>query len=271
MFDGCSYIAYLPLTNEDTQSGLEITMTFLLSQPDGLLLFTSLSDTEFGDHLAITVIDRRVHYRYSLGANQTRISSPVQLELQAWHTVTITLEDSGSGALSVNNEERVFGVSTSPFNTLNVNSNLWLGGFTTFMDISSITGITQGLSGCVAFLSINNRPLDLIIDAEFGFGVSECNTSSCDGDPCFNDGVCIESGSSFVCECLTGYGGSLCATMEDPCVLGAQQCSTGSTCQITSDGFGFTCLCPLGREGDFCEQGEFPALHYVFQFPFRYL
>ena len=245
----------MPLSGEDTLSGLEISLTFFLSEPNGLLLFTSLADNDFGDHLAISLIDRQVHYRYSLGADQIRISSPIQLDLQAWHTVTITIESSGSGSLTVNSEDTMLGVSTSSFNTLNAYGNLWLGGFFTFMDISSITGTTRGLSGCVAHLSVNGRPFNLILDAQFGYGISECNTNFCDGGPCFNNGRCVESGSSFICECTSGFSGPLCATMEDPCERGAQQCSTGSTCQATPDGLDFTCLCPVGREGDLCDQG----------------
>ena len=123
-----------------------------------------------------------------------------------------------------------------------------------FVNVSSITGTNQGFTGCVSSLSIDNMDVDLILDTESGYGVGMCNSSSCQGNPCFNGGSCLDAGSSFVCECVGGFTGPLCGSMMNPCT--SDSCPLGSTCQPNINGLNFTCLCPLGRAGDDCEQGE---------------
>ena len=123
-----------------------------------------------------------------------------------------------------------------------------------FVNVSSITGTNQGFTGCVSSLSIDKMEIDLILDAESGYGVGMCNSSSCQGNPCFNGGSCLDAGSSFVCECVGGFTGPLCGSMVNPCT--SDSCPVGSTCQPNINGLNFTCLCPLGRVGNSCEQGE---------------
>ena len=188
------------------------------------------------------------------------VTSLGQLELNAWYTIVVSIEG-GNATLSVNGQ--VPAVARPPFTILNVRSNLWLGGYNNFVNISSLTGTSQGFNGSVSLLEINGRTVDLILDADFGYGVTQSETSTCAGNPCFNGGQCIENGPSFVCECSGGYTGLLCGSLLDPCVLGATLCASGSTCQANSNGVNFTCLCPFRRGGDFCDQGEFKQYIYL--------
>ena len=252
MFTGESYIAYQPLASS---SALMISLTFIPYLPNGQLIFSSFSDGNFGDFFSIALVDGIVQLRYNLGAGPTIVSSPIPVSINTWHSVTVWLEMSNSSLL-VDDQVIVFGYDASPFNALNAHSNLFLGGYSNFINISSITDVGIGLNGCVSQLNINNRAIDLVQDAEIGFGVTQCDTSFCAGDPCLNGGSCIERGSSFVCVCNAIYTGPLCGALINPCIEGASICAAGSTCVPNLDGFSFGCHCPLGSGGDTCDEGE---------------
>lgn len=251
MFTGESYIAYQPLTSS---SDLTVSLTFIPYVPNGQLLFSSFAANNFGDFFSIVLVEGIVQFRYSLGAESTVISSPMSVSVNVWHRITARLEMANS-SLIVDDQDTMFGYDVSPFNTLNTHSNLWLGGYSNFVNISSLTGVDVGFNGCISHLNVNSRAIDLIQDAEFGLGVTQCDTSFCSGNPCLNGGSCMERGSSFVCVCASFYTGPLCGSLIDPCVEGASVCSTGSTCVPSLDGSSFDCLCPLGREGDLCDEG----------------
>ena len=252
MFRGESYITYQPLTSS---SSLIVSLTFIPYLPNGQLLFASFSDNDFGDYFSLALVEGLVELRYSLGAQSTVVSSPMSVSINTWHRVTAQLE-MANGSLLVDDQDTVFGYNTSPFNTLNAYSNLWLGGYDNFFNISSITNIDTGLNGCISQLRINGRTFDLVQDAVFGFDVSQCDTSFCTGNPCFNGGSCVEGSSSFVCVCTADYTGSLCGSLIDPCVEGASVCSAGASCVPSMDGTDFDCQCPLGIGGDICNEGK---------------
>ena len=252
MFIGSSYIAYQPPTSSPT---LAVSVTFIPYLPDGLLIFSSFTENDFGDFFSVSLVDGIVQLKYSLGAGTTVVSSPMSVSINTWHRVTARLEMS-NGSLLVDDQDTVFGYDASPFNTLNMHSNLFLGGYSNFINISSITGVDVGLNGCVSQLHINDRAIDLVQDAEFGFGVTQCDTDFCTGNPCLNGGSCLERGSSFVCECNSVYTGPLCGTLIDPCIEGASMCAAGATCVPSLNGLSFDCQCPLGSGGDICDEGK---------------
>ena len=182
MFSGESYIAYQFPTFSPP---LTISVTFIPYLPDGQLLFASFAENDFRDFFSVALIEEIVQFRYSLGAGSTVISSSMSVSINTWHRITAQLE-MANGSLFVDDQSIANGYDTSPFNTLNTNRNLWLGGFNSFVNISSVTGVNIGLSGCISQLSINDRAIDLVQDAEFGFDVTQCDTSFCTGNPCLN-------------------------------------------------------------------------------------
>lgn len=61
----------------------------------------------------------------------------------------------------------------------------------------------------------------------------------------------------FRCLCRTGWFGPVCALRQNPCDSVVHNCSYGSTCVPLESGY--TCDCPLGRTGEFCEKSKFTS------------
>lgn len=155
----------------------------------------------------------------------------------------------------MDDQSAVSGESIGSFAGLNIEGDLWFGGFSQFFDISELSGVGTGFSGCMGSLIIQGEDYDMIANAEQGYNIGQCNTSSCAGNPCHNDGTCIEAGNSFVCECSSsGYSGPLCAQDVDLCA--STPCMNGGLCQELSNGTDIMCLCPLEYEGKMCNQSR---------------
>ena len=63
--------------------------------------------------------------------------------------------------------------------------------------------------------------------------------------------------STYSCDCSTGWKGAFCTETVSTCDPEhdpPHQCSKGATC--ASLPHGYTCFCPLGATGVYCEQGE---------------
>ncbi len=234
---------------------LSIRIRLYPTSSNCLILFTSHSDLDFGNYLSLSLIDGYFQLSYSSGSGGNTLRSTSTVDVNAWHTVVITLARMNA-TLTIEGRDTDILVVNSPFTIIDVRSNLFIGGYSRFVNISSLTGTTQGFIGSISQLEINGQMLDLIVDADFGFGITQSNVSVCAGNPCLNSGECVEMGPSFVCNCPTGFIGLLCGSNEDPCVVGAGLCAFGSTCQASSDGLNFVCICPLNRGGELCDESE---------------
>ena len=248
-FSNTSYITYPTLDNSST-----ISITFNPAHQNGLLLFNSYSSNDFRDYVSLAIVNSFIVYRYNLGTGNAEIVSTSPVTLNTWHTVTITRLNQ-YGTLTVDGEDLVNGTSPGVFTSLNLGDVMWLGGYRHFVNISSLTGIENGFVGCISSLRVNEELVDLIMDAESGLGVGECNSSSCDVNPCMNGGTCVSSGNSFICDCPSTHSGPLCANDVDHC--GSNPCINGGTCVEHSNGTGFACQCMFGYGGEICNQGQY--------------
>ena len=255
-FSGDSYIAYPPNSYIPASvQTLTISLTFNPVTDSGLLFFTSTAETDFTDYFSLALVDGHAELRFNLGSGHFSVTSEEELELNTWHVVTATLS-SGRGELTVDDGPLIPGSSQSPFTILNTQDDIWLGGYTNFVDLMSITGTAEGFSGCVSDLTIDGRSVDFILDADNGLGVTQCDTSSCEAQPCMNGGSCLEDGPSFVCVCPPGFSGPLCSRVADRCGSEPDLCAEGATCINSDDGLVFSCLCPVGRSGERCDEGS---------------
>lgn len=195
-----------------------------------------------------------VVYRYDLGSEPAVLTSSSSVDLNTWHTVTIT-RSGKQGTLQVNDEPTVSNSSQGSLTGLNLGDYLWLGGHTNHIDISAFSGISNGFMGCISSLEINGVLFDLDMDAEGGLGVAECNVSTCEGNPCLNGGTCTQVGNSFTCDCPPSHHGPLCANDVDHCSTDPCSHTQGGVCVEYANGTGYYCLCPIGYSGTLCENG----------------
>jgi Notch-like protein len=79
--------------------------------------------------------------------------------------------------------------------------------------------------------------------------------SSCSPNPCTHSGACRSVGTTFACDCASGYTGTTCASDIDECA--ATPCQNGGTC--TNSTGSYTCTCASGYKGSNCETAKGPC------------
>ncbi len=76
--------------------------------------------------------------------------------------------------------------------------------------------------------------------------------SSCDPNPCLNEGECVEVDGGHACLCPAGFRGDECETDVDDCA--SAPCQNGSMCVDGVDTY--TCECEIGFKGRHCEENR---------------
>uniref|UniRef100_A0A5F9CNP8 Basement membrane-specific heparan sulfate proteoglycan core protein n=1 Tax=Oryctolagus cuniculus TaxID=9986 RepID=A0A5F9CNP8_RABIT len=241
--------SFLPLpTIKDAYRKFEIKITFRPDSADGMLLYngqkrtpgspTNLANRQ-PDFISFGLVGGRPEFRrFDAGSGMATIRHPTPLALGQFHTVTL-LRSLTQGSLIVGNLAPVNGTSQGKFQGLDLNEELYLGGYPDYGAIPK-AGLTSGFVGCVRELRIQGEEIifhDLNLTAH---GISHCPT--CRDRPCQNGGQCHDSeSSSYVCVCPAGFTG--------------KACGPDATCVNRPDGRGYTCRCHLGRSGPRCEEG----------------
>ncbi|XP_038319304.1 basement membrane-specific heparan sulfate proteoglycan core protein isoform X13 [Canis lupus familiaris] len=259
--------SFLPLpTIKDAYRKFEIKITFRPDSADGLLLYSGMllyngqkrspgSPTNLAnrqpDFISFGLVGGRPEFRFDAGSGMATIRHPTPLALGQFHTVTL-LRSLTQGSLIVGSLAPVNGTSQGKFQGLDLNEELYLGGYPDYGAIPK-AGLSSGFIGCVRELRIQGEEIifhDLNLTAH---GISHCPT--CRDRPCQNGGQCQDSeSSSYVCICPAGFTGSRCEHSQ-ALHCHPEACGPDATCVNRPDGRGYTCRCHLGRSGVRCEEG----------------
>ncbi|XP_053064616.1 basement membrane-specific heparan sulfate proteoglycan core protein isoform X8 [Acinonyx jubatus] len=253
--------SFLPLpTIKDAYRKFEIKITFRPDSADGMLLYngqkripgspTNLANRQ-PDFISFGLVGGRPEFRFDAGSGMATIRHPTPLALGQFHTVTL-LRSLTQGSLIVGGLAPVNGTSQGKFQGLDLNEELYLGGYPDYGAIPK-AGLSGGFVGCVRELRIQGEEIifhDLNLTAH---GISHCPT--CRDRPCQNGGQCQDSeSSSYVCICPAGFTGSRCEHSQ-ALHCHPEACGPDATCVNRPDGQGYTCRCHLGRSGMRCEEG----------------
>ncbi|XP_069893790.1 basement membrane-specific heparan sulfate proteoglycan core protein isoform X4 [Dipodomys merriami] len=259
--------SFLPLpTIKDAYKKFEIKIIFRPDSADGLLLYsgmllyngqkrtpgrpTNLANRQ-PDFISFGLVGGRPEFRFDAGSGMATIRHPTPLALGQFHTVTL-LRSLTQGSLIVGSLAPVNGTSQGKFQGLDLNEELYLGGYPDYSAIPK-AGLSSGFVGCVRELRIQGEETvfhDLNLTAH---GISHCPT--CQDRPCQNGGQCYDSeSSSYKCVCPAGFTGSRCEHSE-ALHCHPEACGPDATCVNRPDGRGYTCRCHLGRSGVRCEEG----------------
>ena len=248
-------MTFSPITNASVN--LTISLYIRPTTDNGLILFNSFSNMDFSEYIYLLIINGFVEFGYDngIGSEPVMIRSDVQLQLDEWHYIEAS-KYGHNGSLIVNDRQPILGQSFGTLMSLSLGGSLWVGRIDEVTDISSVTYTSSGFRGCIDQLTINSEPIDLISDAEMGYGIRQCNISLCQPNLCMNGGSCEDGGSNFFCECQYPFTGPLCATSTvNPCD-NTLLCASGATCVVAANGVDYSCACPAGATGERCSQSK---------------
>ncbi|KAJ8257706.1 hypothetical protein GJAV_G00188820 [Gymnothorax javanicus] len=250
-FGGRSYLAFPTMKAYHT---VRIAMEFRASEMTGLLLFNGQSGKK--DFLSLALVSGQVQLRFDTGSGAGTLVSKVRVKPGRWHQLVVT-RNRRNAMLSVDNEPHIEGESPPGTDGLNLDTNLFIGGFPEELlkDVKDRTSVSTGLVGCIRMLDVNNLVYNLQEkggDVLYGTAVGECGNNPCQPDPCRNGAVCqVREAEMFHCKCVNGFSGPTCADARNPC--DPNRCHPSSQCQVLPEG-GYKCDCPMGREGTHCEK-----------------
>ncbi|XP_065678288.1 basement membrane-specific heparan sulfate proteoglycan core protein isoform X1 [Hydra vulgaris] len=231
----------------NTQSQTKINIWFKPDKPDGLLIYRGSSVKDF---LSLIIRDHYVIFCFNLGSGSAIIKTTNRFELHRWVSVEAK-QDQSIGFLKVNDDNPVYGKSLGRFNELNLDNELYLGGYEDVTKIVANVGFITSFSGCVSELIVNNQRIEFV-DAITSKNVASCNT--CHDNPCKNSGICNPSRTKFgfVCMCMKNFTGVYCEDEVERCYPDA--CLYEGQC-VNHEKNGYSCKCLLGRFGKRCAHG----------------
>ncbi|XP_043367406.1 protein eyes shut homolog [Dermochelys coriacea] len=232
---------------------------------DNLIFFTGQKGQGLNgdDFLALGLRSGSVVYSYNLGSGMaTLISQPLDLTLSI-HVIHLG-RSLRAGWLKVDDHKNKSVTSPGRLVGLNVFSQFYVGGYIEYTPelLPNGSKFENGFQGCIFDIEVRTGK-----DHQFkspgipeghpnaGRSVGQCEDSPCSLIKCRNGGMCMESGSTVYCDCLTGWKGAFCTetvSVCDPEHNPPHLCRKGATCVPLPDGY--TCHCPLGTTGAFCEQ-----------------
>ncbi|XP_042569689.1 basement membrane-specific heparan sulfate proteoglycan core protein-like isoform X7 [Cyprinus carpio] len=252
-------LSYLTLsTIKNPYKAFSIRITFKPDNDDGLILYAGMilyngqTKTTGADFMSFGLVGGRPEFRFDVGSGMANIRYPIPIKLGEFHTVKL-YRNQTQGSLVVDGEAPINGTSQGKFKGLDLNEELFVGGYPNYSMLAKTAGLKTGFVGCIKQLIIQGDEVIFKDLNKSSTGVSNCPT--CKDHPCQHGGICEDSTASlYKCICQTGYTGSNC--QQKPSLhCHKEACGPESTCINRPDGSGYDCRCHLGISGNKCMDG----------------
>ncbi|XP_051945836.1 protein eyes shut homolog [Xyrauchen texanus] len=233
-----------------------LQLQFQSLSPEGILFYTArYLSRRSGDFLSVSLSAGYVQLRYNLGNETIVVQSPNKVDLTGmrWHTLKAGREGN-RGFLVLDNEAITRNSSEGP-TTLDVSTNIFIGGFPSLNAIS-LTAMEKdpvGFTGGIREVIVNGHDIDLTeTGALDGTNVGDWDGTACGYKVCLNGGYCHPVGlSSFMCICSLLWTGSQC---QQSMYCNNNLCQHGSLCVHSVMSASYSCMCALGWNGTYCDQ-----------------
>ncbi|XP_016113250.1 LOW QUALITY PROTEIN: basement membrane-specific heparan sulfate proteoglycan core protein-like [Sinocyclocheilus grahami] len=245
-------LSYLTLhTIRNAYHAFSIKITFRPDNVDGMILYNGQKKTTGADFLSFGLVGGRPEFRFDVGSGMATIRYPTSIKLGEFHTVKLYRNET-RGSLVVDGEAPINGTSQGKFKGLDLNEDLFVGGYPNYSMLAKTAGLKTGFVGCIKQLIIQGEEVIFKDLDKSSTGVSNCPT--CKDRPCQNGGVCEDSAASlYKCSCPRGFAGAT-VSITLPCTV-TQACGPDATCINRPSGLGYDCRCHLGKSGNKCMDG----------------
>uniref|UniRef100_A0A669D789 Heparan sulfate proteoglycan 2 n=1 Tax=Oreochromis niloticus TaxID=8128 RepID=A0A669D789_ORENI len=233
--------SYLTLpTIKNAYKAFNIKVNFRPDNVDGMILYNGQRRTTGADFISLGLVGGRLEFRFDVGSGMATIRDPHPIKLGEFHTVELH-RNLTQGYIIVDGGEPINGSSQGKFQGLDLNEELYVGGYPNYTLLAKTAGIKTGFVGCIRQLFIQGEEIIFKDLDRSSTGVTNCPT--CEDKPCQNGGMCEDSEASlYKCSCPRGFTG--------------KACGPDATCINRPNGLGYDCRCHLGKFGDKCMDGE---------------
>ncbi|XP_064813457.1 basement membrane-specific heparan sulfate proteoglycan core protein isoform X2 [Oncorhynchus masou masou] len=253
-------LSYLTLpTIKNAYKSFSIKISFRPDNPDGLILYAGMiiyngqKRTMGADFISLGLVGGRPEFRFDVGSGMATIRYPTPIKLGEFHTIEL-YRNQTQGSIIVDREAPVNGSSQGKFQGLDLNEELYVGGYPNYTLLAKTAGLKTGFVGCIRKLVIQGDEIIFKDLQRSSTGVSNCPV--CTDRPCQNGGMCQDSEASlYKCSCPRGFTGSNCQH-HSSLHCHPEACGPDATCIHRQNILGYDCRCHLGKSGNKCMDGE---------------
>ena len=228
----------------------DISISFKPQLRDGLIIYNGQNNLATADFMSLGLSGMTPEFRYNLGSGVTILRALAPIDLDVWHSVTISRRRRNC-TMKVDNQTEVFANSGGKYQGLDLREDLYLGGLPSFKNVSPELGQSSGFVGCISKLTFGLRNNNNFLNtATASVGVTDCD--ACASHTCSDEATCQEAHvvTGHTCVCPPGQFGDNCETGGDFCH--PESCSGRGNCSYS--GTRAACTCHIGRAGDACEK-----------------
>eukprot|EP00063_Salmo_salar_P016770 XP_013991605.1 PREDICTED: basement membrane-specific heparan sulfate proteoglycan core protein-like isoform X18 [Salmo salar] len=247
-------LSYLTLpTIKNAYKSFSIKISFRPDNPDGMIIYNGQKRTMGADFISLGLVGGRPEFRFDVGSGMATIRYPTPIKLGEFHTIEF-YRNQTQGSIIVDREAPVNGSSQGKFQGLDLNEELYVGGYPNYTLLAKTAGLKTGFVGCIRKLVIQGDEIIFKDLERSSTGVSNCPV--CTDRPCQNGGMCQDSEASlYKCSCPRGFTGSNCQH-HSSLHCHPEACGPDATCINRQNSLGYDCRCHLGKSGNKCMDGE---------------